>query len=102
FKVRNSRSVVKAVAQISFEVPAGSTFAIVGESGCGKTTCAKLVLGLDQPSAGSIRFDGRDVASLTGADKRAWRRQVQAVFQDPYASLNPRLRVATIIAEPIL
>ena len=102
FKVRNSRSVVKAVEHISFEVPAGSTFAIVGESGCGKTTCAKLILGLDQPSAGAIRFDGRDVATLAGADKRAWRRQVQAVFQDPYASLNPRLRVATIIAEPIL
>jgi oligopeptide/dipeptide ABC transporter ATP-binding protein len=102
FKVRSSKHPVKAVEQISFDVPAGSTFAIVGESGCGKTTCAKLILGLEQPSAGSIRFDGRDVASLQGADKRAWRRQVQAVFQDPYASLNPRLRVATIIAEPIL
>lgn len=102
FKVRNSKGLVKAVEQVSFDVPAGSTFAIVGESGCGKTTCAKLILGLDTPSAGSIRFDGRDVASLKGADKRAWRRQVQAVFQDPYASLNPRLRVETIIAEPIL
>ncbi|CAN7155119.1 ATP-binding cassette domain-containing protein [Pseudorhodoferax sp. LjRoot39] len=102
FKVRHSRNPVKAVEHLSFAVPAGSTFAIVGESGCGKTTCAKLILGLEPPSAGSIRFDGRDVASLAGPDKRAWRRQVQAVFQDPYASLNPRLRVATIIAEPIL
>jgi len=102
FKVRHSRNPVKAVEQLSFAVPAGSTFAIVGESGCGKTTCAKLILGLEPPSAGSIRFDGRDVASLAGADRRTWRRQVQAVFQDPYASLNPRLRVATIVAEPIL
>ena len=102
FEVRHSKSVVKAVEQISFDVPAGSTFAIVGESGCGKTTCAKLILGLDTPSAGQIRFGGRDVATLKGVDKKAWRRQVQAVFQDPYASLNPRLRVATIIAEPIL
>ena len=102
FKVRNSKSVVKAVEHVSFDVPAGSTFAIVGESGCGKTTCAKLILGLDTPSAGSIRFGDRDVASLKGSDKRAWRREVQAVFQDPYASLNPRLRVETIIAEPIL
>lgn len=102
FKVSHSKSLVKAVEQVSFEVPAGSTFAIVGESGCGKTTCAKLILGLEAPTAGSILFDGHDVALLKGAAKRAWRRQVQAVFQDPYASLNPRLRVETIIAEPIL
>ena len=102
FKVRHARGLVKAVEQVSFEVPAGTTFAIVGESGCGKTTCAKLILGLDEPTAGTIRFDGQDVATLRGAERRAWRRQVQAVFQDPYASLNPRLRVSTIIAEPIL
>jgi oligopeptide/dipeptide ABC transporter ATP-binding protein len=102
FKVSHSKSLVKAVEQVSFDVPAGSTFAIVGESGCGKTTCAKLILGLETPTAGSILFDGHDVALLKGADKRAWRRQVQAVFQDPYASLNPRLRVETLIAEPIL
>jgi oligopeptide/dipeptide ABC transporter ATP-binding protein len=102
FKVSHSKNLVKAVEQVSFDIPAGSTFAIVGESGCGKTTCAKLILGLETPTAGSILFDGQDVATLKGADKRAWRRQVQAVFQDPYASLNPRLRVETIIAEPIL
>ena len=102
FKVRNSSAVVKAVDDVSFDVPAGSTFAIVGESGCGKTTCAKLILGLEAPTGGSIRFDGKDVSSLRGAERRLWRRQVQAVFQDPYSSLNPRLRVKTIIAEPIL
>ena len=102
FKVSHSKNLVKAVEQVSFDIPAGSTFAIVGESGCGKTTCAKLILGLEAPTAGSILFDGHDVAMLKGAEKRAWRRQVQAVFQDPYASLNPRLRVETIIAEPIL
>ncbi len=102
FKVRNSPAVVKAVDDVGFDVPAGSTFAIVGESGCGKTTCAKLILGLEAPTGGRILFDGQDVAGLRGAARRLWRRQVQAVFQDPYSSLNPRLRVKTIIAEPIL
>ena len=102
FPVRGTSSVVKAVDDVSFDVPNGSTFAIVGESGCGKTTCAKLILGLELPTGGRILFDGQDVATLRGAQRRLWRRQVQAVFQDPYSSLNPRLRVKTIIAEPIL
>ena len=102
FKVRHSAAAVRAVDDVSFEVPAGTTFALVGESGCGKTTCAKLILGLETPTRGSILFDGRDVHAMNRAERKAWRRQVQAVFQDPYSSLNPRLRVRTIIAEPIL
>ena len=102
FPVKGSREKVKAVERVSFELAAGRTFAIVGESGCGKTTVAKMVLGLDAPTAGEIRFDGTDISQLTGAERNAWRRQVQAVFQDPYASLNPRLLVRTIIAEPLL
>lgn len=102
FKVRHSTAVVKAVDNVSFEVPAGTTFALVGESGCGKTTCAKLILGLEAPTSGAILFEGRDLSSLRGRERQAWRRGVQAVFQDPYSSLNPRLRVRTIIAEPIL
>ena len=76
--------------------------ALVGESGCGKTTIAKLVLLLEHPTGGSIQFEGQDVTALRGASLKAYRRQVQAVFQDPYASLNPRLLVGGIIAEPIL
>ena len=97
-----SAATVKAVDGVSFAVAEGETFALVGESGCGKTTIAKLVLMLERPTAGAILFDGEDLASLGRAGVKAYRRQVQTVFQDPYASLNPRLRVRTIIAEPIL
>jgi oligopeptide/dipeptide ABC transporter ATP-binding protein len=75
---------------------------VVGESGCGKTTTAKLVLGLEQPSGGNIRFEGRDLQRLDTAGRRHYRKSVQAVFQDPYASLNPRMRVSAIIAEPLI
>jgi oligopeptide/dipeptide ABC transporter ATP-binding protein len=93
---------VRAVDGVSFSVDVGETVALVGESGCGKTTIAKMVLMLERPTAGTILFEGRDLGSLSGAGLKAYRRQVQAVFQDPYASLNPRLRVRTIVAEPIL
>ncbi|TXL73931.1 ATP-binding cassette domain-containing protein [Vineibacter terrae] len=93
---------VRAVDGVSFSVDVGETFALVGESGCGKTTIARMVLMLERPTAGAILFDGKDLAGMSGAGLKAYRRQVQAVFQDPYASLNPRLRVRTIIAEPIL
>jgi oligopeptide/dipeptide ABC transporter ATP-binding protein len=75
---------------------------VVGESGCGKTTTAKLVLGLEQPTGGSILFEGRDLSTLDPAGRRHYRKSVQAVFQDPYASLNPRMRVSDIIAEPLV
>jgi oligopeptide/dipeptide ABC transporter ATP-binding protein len=96
------RGVVRAVDGISFAIEAGQTLGVVGESGCGKTTTAKLVLGLEEPTAGTIRFDGRDLQGLDTAGRRHYRKSVQAVFQDPYASLNPRMRIDAIIAEPLV
>src|SRR5439155_368405 len=97
-----STGLVRAVDSVSFEIPAGSTLGLVGESGCGKTTTSKLILALEKPTAGSIRFEGRDVSTLGGEGERAYRRSVQAVFQDPFASLDPRMRVGTIVAEPLV
>jgi oligopeptide/dipeptide ABC transporter ATP-binding protein len=96
------RGAVRAVDGISFAIEDGRTLGVVGESGCGKTTTAKLVLGLEEPSGGSIRFQGKDLSRLDAAGRRHYRKSVQAVFQDPYASLNPRMRVGAIIAEPLI
>jgi len=96
------RGVVRAVDGISFAIESGRTLGVVGESGCGKTTTAKLVLGLEVPTGGTIRFQGRDLQGLDAAERRHYRKSVQAVFQDPYASLNPRMRIDAIIAEPLV
>jgi oligopeptide transport system ATP-binding protein len=100
--ILSERGVVRAVDGISFTIEGGQTLGVVGESGCGKTTTAKLVLGLEEPTGGSIRFEGRDLKALDSAGRRHYRKSVQAVFQDPYASLNPRMRVSAIIAEPLI
>ena len=94
-------SVVRAVDDISFTIEQGKTLGVVGESGCGKTTTAKLVLGLEQPTGGEIRFEGKDIRGLDAAGRRHYRKSIQAVFQDPYASLNPRMRISSIISEPL-
>ncbi len=93
------RRILRAVDGVSFAIPKGSTLSLVGESGCGKSTVARLVVGLYRPTRGRVLFDGRDLATAR-ADSRQ-RRRMQMIFQDPYASLNPRWRVRDIIAEPI-
>ncbi len=98
---RGREGVVRAVQDVTLDLPEGGSLALVGESGCGKTTLTRLILRVEQPTAGRIVFEGEDVAALSGRALRRFRRSVGAVFQDPYASLNPRLRVGTIIAEPV-
>ena len=93
---------VNAVDDVSFTLARGETLGIVGESGSGKSTTARLVLRLLDPSAGRIRFDGTDITALTGAPLRHFRRRMQIVFQDPFASLDPRQTVEQIVAEPLL
>jgi oligopeptide/dipeptide ABC transporter ATP-binding protein len=98
----SSQGLVRAVDGISFTIEPGRTLGVVGESGCGKTTTARLVLGLEEPTGGQMRFKGRDLRALDAAGRRDYRRSVQAVFQDPYASLNPRLRIGQIVGEPLV
>ena len=94
--------VVRAVDDVTFSVGVGKTLGLVGESGCGKTTTAKLVLKLEDPTGGELRFEGRDIRGLDAEGVKGYRRAVQAVFQDPFASLKPRMRVDAIIAEPLV
>jgi oligopeptide/dipeptide ABC transporter ATP-binding protein len=91
---------VRAVDGVSFDVVRGETLGIVGESGCGKSTTARLVLRLMDPTGGSIKFDGEEIAGLGGGRLKELRREMQMIFQDPYSSLNPRKTVGTIISEP--
>jgi oligopeptide/dipeptide ABC transporter ATP-binding protein len=93
---------VKAVDDVSFTLQQGETLALVGESGCGKTTTVKLLLRLEHPTAGQVFIDGKDVHALRGSDLRDFRTTVQAVFQDPWSSLSPRMRVRNIVAEPLV
>ena len=93
---------VKAVDDISFTIHPGETFSLVGESGCGKTTTAFLTLQLYTPTSGIIRLDGVDINKFRGQERAIYRKSVQAMFQDPYSSLSPRMRVHDIIAEPLV
>jgi oligopeptide/dipeptide ABC transporter ATP-binding protein len=92
---------IKAVDDISFSIGYGETLGLVGESGCGKSTAAKTILRLIEPTSGEIMLEGTNVASLSSAQFRPYRRDMQIVFQDPYASLNPRMRARDIVAEPL-
>jgi oligopeptide/dipeptide ABC transporter ATP-binding protein len=92
---------VKAVDGVSFRVDRGETFGLVGETACGKSTTARLIVGLHRPSGGTIEFNGEDVSTQKGEEARQVRRQIQMVFQDPYSSLDPRQRIGKIIGEPL-
>jgi peptide/nickel transport system ATP-binding protein len=99
---RKPRQFVHAVDGVSFAIDKGRTLALVGESGCGKSTVARLLVGLYKPTRGSVAFDGRDTfATLASPDARALRKRMQMIFQDPYASLNPRWKVRDIVVEPL-
>ena len=95
-------SIVRAVDDVSFTIERGETFGLVGESGSGKTTTGRCILRLIEPTSGEVLFDGRDVLALSRGDLRRARRDMQIVFQDPYSSLNPRMRVADIVEEPLI
>ena len=99
--VRHEIGQVHAVEDVSFVVHEGETFSIVGESGCGKSTTGKCVLRLIEPTSGSVKLDGKEFTTLTGEDLTRERRKMTLIFQDPYSSLNPRMTVGDIIAEPI-
>ena len=99
--LRGGSGTVRAVEDVSFDILPGETLGLVGESGCGKTTVGRLILRLEEPTGGELRFEGRNLSKATASEMKAVRRKIQVIFQDPYSSLNPRMTVGQIIGEPL-